>query len=70
MCYPSRDAKASSPDRPASVEHARPSILAVAGENELAGGTGDALVLYRESLPYAMHVISPDPGVMAKWDLL
>jgi hypothetical protein len=42
----------------------------VAGENELAGGTGYALVLYRESLPYAMQVISPDPDVMARWDLL
>ncbi len=42
----------------------------MAGENELAGGTGYALVLYRESLPYAMHVISPDPEVMARWDLL
>ncbi len=42
----------------------------MAGENELAGGTGYALVLYRESLPYAMQVISPDPDVMARWDLL
>jgi hypothetical protein len=27
-------------------------------------------VLYQESLPYAMHVISSEPEVMARWDLL
>ena len=61
MCRPSRDAKTSSPDCPESVEHARVTKDPSPGGRERASGRymifAGAIL---ESVPYAMHMISPE----------